>query len=52
MFLKRIELQREKISSFQSYPFSIPVMKHFHRLDLKSNVTFLSAKMAQENQHC
>ncbi|GIN09694.1 ABC transporter ATP-binding protein [Shouchella clausii] len=40
MFLKRIELQREKVSSFQSYPFSIPVMKHFHRLDLKSHVTF------------
>ncbi|XOQ15529.1 MAG: AAA family ATPase [Shouchella clausii] len=40
MFLKRIEFQREKVSSFQSYPFSIPVMKHFHRLDLKSHVTF------------
>ncbi|MDY7220820.1 AAA family ATPase [Halalkalibacterium halodurans] len=40
MFLKRIELQREKVLSFQEYPFSIPAIKHFQRLELKSRVTF------------
>ncbi|WP_243292514.1 AAA family ATPase [Bacillus sp. FJAT-47783] len=40
MFLKRITLLRDRISSFKRYPFSIPSIKSFDQLDLKSNVTF------------
>ncbi|QQK79012.1 AAA family ATPase [Salicibibacter cibi] len=40
MFLKRISLLRDKVSSFNEYPFSIPVIKHLHELHLENNVTF------------
>ncbi|MBM7095091.1 AAA family ATPase [Bacillus sp. H-16] len=40
MFLKRIDLQRERISSYKEYPFSIPAIKSFHQLKLTKNVTF------------
>lgn len=40
MFLKRIELQRERIPSFNTYPFSIPSIKDFRQLDLQNKVTF------------
>jgi predicted ATPase len=40
MFLKRIELQHEKIPSFNEYPFTIPSIKNLHQLDLKNKVTF------------
>lgn len=40
MFLKGITLQKEKISSYQSYPFSIPVIKSLVQLHINSNVTF------------
>ncbi|AXI10167.1 AAA family ATPase [Oceanobacillus zhaokaii] len=40
MFLKRITLQHENIPSYHEYPFSIPSIKSFDRLDLNWNVTF------------
>ncbi|WP_058306448.1 AAA family ATPase [Gracilibacillus massiliensis] len=40
MFLKRITLQQETIPSYQTYPFSIPAIKHFNQLDITSNITF------------
>jgi predicted ATPase len=40
MFLKRITLLRENITSFDRYPFSIPVIKSLHEINLESNVTF------------
>ncbi|SFX55633.1 Predicted ATPase [Thermoactinomyces sp. DSM 45891] len=40
MFLNRITLQQDLISSFHEYPFSIPYIKHLDHIDLKSQVTF------------
>ncbi len=40
MFLKRIELQRERILSFNDYPFSIPAIKNLHQLGFNKPVTF------------
>ncbi|WP_445487557.1 AAA family ATPase [Niallia sp. 03133] len=40
MFLKRISLIKENIPTYEQYPFSIPAIKNFQALDLKSNVTF------------
>ncbi|GAE30480.1 AAA family ATPase [Alkalihalobacillus hemicellulosilyticus] len=40
MFLKRVQLQREKIDSFRQYPFSIPTIKNFNLLEITNNVTF------------
>ncbi|MDQ0208829.1 AAA family ATPase [Alkalicoccobacillus murimartini] len=40
MYLKRITLLRDKVSSYQSYPFSIPSVKHLHELELDKAVTF------------
>jgi len=40
MFLRRIELQREQISSYDNYPFSIPSIKNLDQLDLHNKVTF------------
>lgn len=40
MFLKKVELQRNDIPSFQQYPFSIPSIKTLQNLDLNNKVTF------------
>ncbi|QHT46217.1 AAA family ATPase [Bacillus sp. SB49] len=40
MFLKEIRLLREKIESYEAYPFSIPAIRRLDHLDLKSRVTF------------
>jgi predicted ATPase len=40
MFLKRITLRHENIPSYHEYPFSIPSIKSFDKLDLNRNVTF------------
>ncbi|SFC98257.1 AAA family ATPase, partial [Bacillus sp. UNCCL81] len=40
MFLKKITLLRDDINSFSQYPFSIPSIKSFDELNIKSNVTF------------
>lgn len=40
MFLKRITLLHEQIPFYRDYPFSIPIIKNFEELNLKSNVTF------------
>jgi predicted ATPase len=40
MFLKRVTLLREEIPIFDRYPFSIPSIKSFDELELKSDVTF------------
>ena len=40
MFLKRITLLRDKIQTFNDYPFAIPSIKGLEQLDLKSDVTF------------
>lgn len=41
LIVKKVLLEREKVESFDEYPFNIEVIKNFEELDFKSNVTFL-----------
>lgn len=41
LIIKRISLEREKIKSFDVYPFNIEIVKNFHELNFDSQVTFL-----------
>lgn len=41
MFLKRVTLLRDHISSFDKYPFSIPAIKNLNELHFTHHVTFL-----------
>ena len=40
MFLKKVTLIRENITSFTRYPFSIPSIKNMYHIEFKSRVTF------------
>src|ERR1700676_2231637 len=40
-YLRAVKLRRDKIASFEKYPFSLPVIRHFDNLDLHPAVTFL-----------
>jgi predicted ATPase len=40
-YLRTVRLRRDKITSFDSYPFSLPVVHHLEDLDLHPAVTFL-----------
>jgi predicted ATPase len=40
LFLKAVKLKRSQVSSFKTYPFSIPAIHHLEELRLKSPVTF------------
>jgi predicted ATPase len=40
MFLKRITLLREKVPTFDRYPFSIPSIKSLHEINFEKNVPF------------
>ena len=52
MFLRRIELQRDNISSYNQYPFSIPSIKNLDQLDLHNKVTFFVGENGWENLLC
>lgn len=39
-FLQSIRLDREAVTSFGAYPFSVPAIRHLHRLDFHPAVTF------------
>lgn len=39
-YVSRVTLQREKIESFDRYPFSLPAVRLFERIDLHPKVTF------------
>jgi len=39
-FLKEITLLRDRVASFDSYPFSIPAVRHLDRLKLHPKVTY------------
>lgn len=41
LIVKKISLDRDKISSFEEYPFNIDVVKNFKELNFTSPVTFL-----------
>lgn len=40
-FLRRIELKREKVASFEDYPYSLPAIKNLSTLKLHPKVTYL-----------
>lgn len=44
MFLRRITLLRENITSFKSYPFTIPSIKNLNEISLEKNVTFFAGE--------
>ena len=39
-FLQAVRLDREAVTSFDAYPFSIPAVRHLHRLEFHPAVTF------------
>src|SRR5216684_3818127 len=39
-FLQAVRLERDKVTSFEAYPFCIPAVRHLHRLELHPAVTF------------
>jgi predicted ATPase len=40
-FLRAIRLMRDKVSSFERYPFSIPAVRMLDELELDPKITFL-----------
>jgi predicted ATPase len=40
VFVKRISLKRESVSSFEEYPFHVPAVRGLHDLELTAPVTF------------
>jgi len=40
-FLRAIRLDRQKVPSFERYPFSIPAVAHLQRLELSPGLTFV-----------
>jgi predicted ATPase len=40
-FIQSLELQKEKIESFEKYPFNLDVIKHLEKIDFHKNVTFI-----------
>ena len=41
LIVKKISLERDRIKSFDEYPFNIEVVKKFQELNFESQVTFL-----------
>lgn len=40
-YLLEVKLKRDRLSSFQAYPFSLPVVRHLHTLKMHPKVTFI-----------
>ena len=40
-YVREVKLRRDKVESFDKYPFSLPVVRHLESLDLHPAVTFL-----------
>lgn len=40
-YLRKIELSRDRIESFEKYPFNIPAIKNLQELDFHEDVTFI-----------
>ena len=40
-YLRTVKLRRDKITSFNNYPFSLPVVRHLEDFALHPAVTFL-----------
>ncbi len=41
LFIRSIALRRERVGSFEEYPFNVPVVRNLGELEFKSQVTFL-----------
>lgn len=41
MYLKEISLKKDKIISWEEYPFNIPLIRNFENLQFSNNVTFI-----------
>ncbi len=39
-FLQAVRLEREKVASFEQYPFCIPAVRHLKRLEFHPAITF------------
>lgn len=40
-FLRRIELRKEKVESFEEYPYNLPAIKNLSTLKLHPKVTYI-----------
>jgi predicted ATPase len=40
-YVREVKLRREKVGSFDTYPFNLPVVCHLETLELHPAVTFL-----------
>ena len=40
-YLLKMQLLRDKVESFDRYPYSLPVIKNFESLEFHPNVTFI-----------
>lgn len=40
-YIKRIDLKREQIHSYERFPFNLPVIKQFDEVDFHPNVTYI-----------
>jgi predicted ATPase len=40
-YVREVKLRRDKVESFDGYPFSLPVVRHLDTLELHPAVTFL-----------
>lgn len=41
LFVRSIALRKDRVTSFDEYPFNVPVVRHLGELELRSQVTFL-----------
>jgi predicted ATPase len=40
-YVREVQLRRDKVESFDVYPFSLPVVRHLEKVELHPAVTFL-----------
>lgn len=50
LMVKKIILERDRIDSFDEYPFNIKIVKKFHELNFDSQVTFFVGENGIVNQ--
>ena len=49
LFIDKISLNRDRISSFEEYPFNIEIIKNFDELNLQNQLLSLWVKMVLAN---
>jgi len=43
-FIQSVNLLRERVPSFEQYPFSIPAIRHLDRIEIHPRVTFFAGE--------